>query len=121
MKPDDPRAWKADFADVWQKTPEEESANRKSIAEADKIYIEQQVLLPEEVAVKRFGSGEFDSGAPKIDIEARQALIESDMDRMKEGPQDNPEPPPVSPMMPVPLEQAEPTVVNPPKEEDKEE
>jgi phage-related protein (TIGR01555 family) len=116
----DPQGWHADFDDVWQKTPEEKSAHIKSVAESDKIYKDMEALLPEEIAVKRFGSGEFDDGTPQIDKEARQAMIEGDMERMKEGPRE-PEEMPIPPQMPVPLEQAEPQVIGQTKEPEEDE
>jgi len=102
----DPNSWKAEMAEVWQKTPDEVSKNRKSVAETDKIYIDTQVLLPEEVAIKRFGGGEFDETAPQIDVESRESLIEADLQRAKEGP--------------PPLELAEPQVIMPVGEQEEE-
>ena len=41
------------------------------MAEADKIYIESQVLTPDEVAISRFGDGEF-SLTTQIDTDIRE-------------------------------------------------
>jgi phage-related protein (TIGR01555 family) len=102
----DPDKWTVEMNSVWERTPEEEADSKKKTAETDKIYIDSDVLLPEEVAIKRFGSGAFDDGAPQIDIEARQSLIESDLERMKEDPTE-PEPEQPTEMEPEPEQPTE--------------
>ncbi len=81
-----PERWTIEWGDVWSRTPAEEAEHRKAVAEADKTYIAEGVLLPEEVAIKRFGGASFDDGAPQIDTESRQALIEQDRSRAAEPP-----------------------------------
>lgn len=76
-----PEQWTIEWGDVWSRTPAEEAEHRKAVAEADKTYIAEGVLMPEEVAIKRFGGASFDDGAPQIDVESRQALIEQDRSR----------------------------------------
>ncbi|BBO74410.1 hypothetical protein DSCW_18270 [Desulfosarcina widdelii] len=48
--------WSFEFAPLWQPTDKEKADTRKTVAETDQIYILNQVLTPEEVAVSRFGA-----------------------------------------------------------------
>jgi uncharacterized protein len=62
-----------DFPALWQMTDREKAELRRMEAETDRIYLQEGVLLPEEVALKRFGEGEF-----SIDITARAELAHSE-------------------------------------------
>jgi phage-related protein (TIGR01555 family) len=48
-----------DFPALWQMTDREKAELRRMEAETDRIYLQEGVLLPEEVAIKRFSSGDF--------------------------------------------------------------
>lgn len=57
-------------------TPTEEAALAKATAEVDKAYIDMLALLPESVAMARFGSGKLDLRAtPSVDVEALQQAL----------------------------------------------
>ena len=56
-----PDKWSLKFGPLYQLTETEEAQRRFSIAQADNIYIQAQVLLPEEVAISRFGGDTFGS------------------------------------------------------------
>lgn len=58
------------FPPLWQETPKEESERKKLIAETDQIYINTDVLTPDEVALNRFGGADF-SDEIKIDPKHR--------------------------------------------------
>ena len=60
-----------DFPALWQMTDREKAELRRMEAETDRIYLQEGVLLPEEVALNRFGDNEF-----SIDKESRAALVE---------------------------------------------
>lgn len=66
----DPGDWSFEFCSLWQPTEKETAETRKLVAETDEIYIENNVLYPEEVAVSRFGSDGY-SPETIIDTEAR--------------------------------------------------
>ena len=83
----DPMSWSAKMSDLWERTPQEETEYKKGTADVDKIYIDAQVLTPEEIAIKRFGGAEFDDGPPQIDVEMRQAMLEADIERAKNPPE----------------------------------
>ena len=53
--------WSVKYNPLWKPTTKEVAEIRKAIADADKIYLDAQVLSPDEVAESRFGSGEFSS------------------------------------------------------------
>lgn len=61
------------FPALWQMTDREKAELRRMEAETDRIYLQEGVLLPEEVAIKRFSTGDF-----SIDIEARSELAHSE-------------------------------------------
>lgn len=60
------------FPALWQMTDREKAELRRMEAETDRIYLQEGVLLPEEVAVRRFSDGEF-----SIDINSRTELVEN--------------------------------------------
>ncbi|TXG76903.1 DUF1073 domain-containing protein [Candidatus Dojkabacteria bacterium] len=62
-----------DYPALWQMTDREKAELRRMEAETDRIYLQEGVLLPEEVAVKRFSSGDF-----AIDLSSRQELAEDE-------------------------------------------
>jgi hypothetical protein len=63
--------WSLEFNPLWQPTEQETVEMRNKQAETDKIYIEQQVLTPEEVTLSRFGGDEY-SIETSVDLEARK-------------------------------------------------
>ncbi len=67
----EPDHWSIKFHPLWQPSDEQRAAARKSQAEVDKIYVEAQVLAPEEVAVSRF-SGDTYSFETVVDFSARK-------------------------------------------------
>jgi hypothetical protein len=70
--------FKITFPALWQETEKEKTELRKIQADIDAIYLQNQVLLPEEIALNRFGSGSF-SVETSIDIENRKGILESDI------------------------------------------
>lgn len=60
-----------EFPALWQMTDREKAELRRMEAETDRIYLQEGVLLPEEVAIHRFGDSEF-----CIDKDSRAALAE---------------------------------------------
>lgn len=71
--------WCVTWPSLWQATPEEEAAQREKIANVDKIYVDMNAVMAEEVTRTRWGSGKFDP-TPNylIDLEARQASLEAE-------------------------------------------
>jgi phage-related protein (TIGR01555 family) len=64
-----------EFPALWQMTDREKAELRRMEAETDRIYLQEGVLLPEEVAIKRFGSGDF-----AIDVASRADLAQAERD-----------------------------------------
>jgi len=62
-----------DFPALWQMTEREKAELRRMEAETDRIYLQEGVLLPEEIALKRFSDGEF-----SIDVTSRAELARSE-------------------------------------------
>lgn len=60
-----------EFPALWQPTELQKLELKRLEAEIDKIYLQEGVLLPEEVALKRFKNTEF-----SIDIASREDLVE---------------------------------------------
>lgn len=68
-----PDGWGWEFNSLWQIDPKTQAETRKSQAEADQIYVQNQVVTPEEVANSRFG-GDGWSGETTLDMETRNAM-----------------------------------------------
>ena len=103
----DPSAWKVTWPSLWQMSAPERAAYRKTIAEADKIYMDAGVLLPEEVALSRFAGGpEFNGDTTTIDTEARKAALEAAVQELTK---------PTPPAPPAPTGGALPPDGSPPK------
>ena len=64
-----------EYNPLWQLTAKEEAERRKLVAEADHIYITDQVVDPAEVGIARFGGARYSSDLT-IDVEARRAFLE---------------------------------------------
>ena len=75
----EPASWSICFRPLWQMTEKETAELRKLNAEADHIYITDQVVTPEEVAVSRFGEAGY-TGETSIDLSAREAMLEANAD-----------------------------------------
>jgi uncharacterized protein len=65
------------FHPLWQMTDKEQAELRKLVADTDSVYIDKQVVTPEEIATSRFQPDGW-SAETTVDIAAREALQESD-------------------------------------------
>ncbi len=63
--------WSFAFASLWQPTEKETADTRKTVAETDQVYIANQVITPEEVAVNRFGPDGY-SMETVINVDSRE-------------------------------------------------
>lgn len=77
FKGSDPEDWDVIFNPLWQLTDLEQATLRKTQAEADAVYINAQVVTPEEIAASRFG-GEGYSTETVIDLELREKMKAED-------------------------------------------
>jgi len=89
-----PGSWDIAFPSLVHTTQTEEAAIRKLVAETDAIYLREGVLLPEEVAISRFRATGW-SSETQIETSDREALLEEEMEKLR-----NPPPPP--PQLPPP-------------------
>lgn len=78
-----PENWDIDFEPLWQITDLEEAQLRKTQAETDAIYIQAQVVTPQEIAKSRFG-GDGYSTSTQIDVDLRDALLEDEELQLEE-------------------------------------
>jgi uncharacterized protein len=62
-----------EFPALWQMTDGEKAELRRMEAGTNHIYLQEGVLLPEEVALKRFSGGEF-----SVDLTSRSELLKSE-------------------------------------------
>lgn len=74
----EPERWSVTPRPLYQESPMERAQRVKTVAEADHIYITDQVQTPEETAAKRYGGSDFDDGPISIDFEARAEQAEKD-------------------------------------------
>lgn len=65
------------FEPLYQATPEQQAAMRKTTADMDVAYITAGVLTPEEVAVSRFTAHGY-SSETQVDLDARRTAMEID-------------------------------------------
>jgi phage-related protein (TIGR01555 family) len=68
-----------EFPALWQMTDREKAELRRLEAETDRIYLQEGVLLPEEVAIKRFRAGDF-----TIDVTSRAELAQIERSKVDE-------------------------------------
>lgn len=68
-----PKRWNIEMRALYQPTEKEQADLRKTVAEADQIYIAQSVLTPEEVAASRFGGSKW-SAETVLDLDGRKEL-----------------------------------------------
>jgi phage-related protein (TIGR01555 family) len=79
MNADESTKVSVEFPALWQMTDREKAELRRMEAETDRIYLQEGVLLPEEVAIKRFTAEEF-----KIDVTSRTELSQSERNKSDE-------------------------------------
>lgn len=86
----DPESWSVCFPSLWQPTKKEELEQDLTKAQTDKIYLDSQVVLPEEVAL----AADFPlRGA--VDLEARRQMLKAELDLAKSKTGEEPTPPPM--------------------------
>jgi len=73
----EPDKWAIKFAPLWQLTPKEQAELEELTAKKDKLYIDAEVLLPEEVAESRFRPEGF-STETQIDQDVREGMLEAE-------------------------------------------
>lgn len=66
-----------EFLSLWQMSDDQRAKTELDIARKDEIYIQNQVLSPEEVAISRWGTEKF-SMDTKINPEDRRAVLDPD-------------------------------------------
>lgn len=76
--------WAVVFSKLWQLTDKEQAELEKTVAERDKIYIDAQVVLPEEIAIARFKPGGFDMET-QIDTTARESMLKAEIELAKKN------------------------------------
>jgi len=74
----EPEKWTVKFCALYQESDKERAERMFQIAQADHIYIQDQVVTPEEVAATRFAGSEYSDGPIVIDFEGRQAMADQD-------------------------------------------
>ena len=70
----DAEQWTVKFSPLWQMTRPEQADYQLKSAQRDQIYIAEGVLLAEEIALSRFGSGSW-SDEIQIDVDTRKAIL----------------------------------------------
>lgn len=93
----EPELWSVKFRPLWQPSEKERAEVRKLIADADAIWIDRGVLLPQEVALSRFGGDAF-SDTTTIDTATRKKMLELELAAQEE--QATAPPPPAAGQLP---------------------
>jgi phage-related protein (TIGR01555 family) len=86
-------AWEIKFKPLKQLTLLDVATLRKTVAETDHLYITDQVVLPEEVALARHRPEGW-SMDTKIDLDARKKILDAELERAIDQAENPPEPPP---------------------------
>jgi phage-related protein (TIGR01555 family) len=73
----EPEKWNIKFRSLYQMTELEKATLRKTVAETDQIYINLQVLTPEEVTASAYGGSEW-SMERTIDFEGRKVMAKQE-------------------------------------------
>jgi phage-related protein (TIGR01555 family) len=79
----EPERWNVEFKALSQLTEQEEAQLRKTVAETDHIYIQDQVLEPAEVAVAAFAGSKWKMDRT-IDFAGRAKMAQADKKRQAE-------------------------------------
>jgi uncharacterized protein len=101
----EPDGWEVKFNPLWQMTDKEQAELEKLVADKDAVYIDKQVLLPEEVALSRHTATGF-SMHTQIDLDTRREMLDAELELMKEKAGE--EPPPQMPPPGAPLAEGTP-------------
>lgn len=100
----EPGQWSVDFGAMYEPTPAELADLRLKVAQADKLMIDAGVVVPEEIAVSRYG-GEAWSMETTLDQDARNAYAKEEAAAQKLAlaqAKANPAPPGGGPKPPAP-------------------
>ncbi len=91
----EPATWTVKFTPLKQMTEIETATLRKTVAEADAIYVAAQVVTAEEVAINRFRPEGW-SADTVVDLELRKEISDIDAEAAIEKARNPPPPPPAS-------------------------
>jgi phage-related protein (TIGR01555 family) len=86
------------FPSLWSETPSAEATRRKTIAEADAVYVNAGVVLPEEIALARLRPEGFESEITLSEesVRARESVLKDELAKLESGqpePREGEEPP----------------------------
>jgi len=79
---DNEQDWSVVFPPLWQMTAKETADLHFAQAQADNLYLTNGVLTPEEVALSRFGGGEY-ALEQQIDVESRRKIMATSLEQME--------------------------------------
>lgn len=109
----EPKGWSIKFNELAVLSDVEQAEVRNKQSDTDVKYVAAQVLLPEEVAQNRFRPEGW-SAETTIDLDARQSILDAELERAVENAIEPPEPPPVVPaVVPAVVDPNAPPVVAP--------
>jgi phage-related protein (TIGR01555 family) len=78
----EPEGWSFEFNPLWQTSDKEKAEIRKLTADTDAVYLDRQVISPEEIAQSRWGGDEY-STETAIDLEAQDIMRQAEVDRQE--------------------------------------
>lgn len=80
----EPESWSVTYPPMREMSEEQEAALRKTIADTDAVYIANDVVLPEEVALSRFRSTGY-STEMRVDVAARERMLEAEIAKAEDA------------------------------------
>jgi uncharacterized protein len=106
-----PESYEIAWEPLRQMTAKEQAELREIVARTDAIYVDKEVLTPEEICINRFRADGW-SMETTVDLELRQKILETELEQLLESAESPPEPPPELP----PPDPDAPTPPDPDKE-----
>jgi phage-related protein (TIGR01555 family) len=90
-----PDAWQVVWPSLWQMTAGEEADYRLKTTQADDVEIKNGTVLPEEVALTRYGGKKYNGGKLQISVDERKVSLKAALKDITDPP-----PPPKPQMLP---------------------
>ncbi len=88
-----PEEWDIEFSPLRQMSELEQAELRNKQAQTDRIYIQDGVIIPEEVSISRFGASGW-SPETVIDLDLREQTLDAAKEKELEMAENPPQPPP---------------------------
>jgi phage-related protein (TIGR01555 family) len=80
-----PEKFSIDFEALWTLDPKAEAERRASVAQTDALYVDKGILMPEEVALSRFGERGWQPGYDAVERDLRRTALDDTIAEIEAG------------------------------------